>query len=301
MTIDQQAVRTYLATNARLIDLALYDFQFGNSSQQAVIQALAAYQNKDGGFGKGIEPDFQLPDSSALATTVAFQYLAKLRSPEVIDMAHKGIAYFLQTYDRQKNGWNIVPKEVNSYPHAPWWEYEHSQQGFGWGNPAAEILGYLLQYREFVDDVVLVDTVAQRALERLRELSGQAEPDFHELLCYIRLHQQADQQLQAEIHQPLANLITKAANRNPDEWGSYVATPLTFIKAPGSPFISLFDHKLIKINLNYLKQAIVNSDHWGPTWDWGDSYPDDWQEAKRAWSGKLTVENVTVLRAFKAL
>jgi hypothetical protein len=276
----------------------LYDFYFGNGPQQAVIEALETYQNEDGGFGNCIEPDFQLPGSSALGTTVALQYLTKLGSSETTELAPKAIAYLLQTYDPQKKGWHIVPKEINNYPHAPWWDYEHSQQGFGWGNPGAEILGYLLQYRALVPDTTVVEAVTHRALERLHELTGQAEPDFHELLCYVRLYQQADQALQTEIYQPLADLVTKVVKRNPKEWGSYVATPLTFIKTPDSPFITLFDRQLIEANLNHLKQAIVNGDHWEPTWDWGGNYPDAWERAKQAWSGKLTVEASMVLQAF---
>lgn len=299
MNIDQQAIHTYLTTNARPLDLALYNFHFDNGPQQAVIKALAAYQNEDGGFGNGIEPDFQMPDSSPLGTTLAFQYLAKLRNPGATSLVHKAIAYLIQTYDRQKNGWNIVPKAINNYPHAPWWEYEHSRQGFGWGNPGAEILGYLLQHRALVhDDTSLSEIITKRALERLHELTRQNEPDFHELLCYIRLYQRADQQLQTHIHQPLADLITKVVNLNPTEWGSYVATPLTFVKSPDSPFISLFDHQLIKANLDYLKQTIVNGNHWEPTWDWGGDHPESWAQAKQAWSGKLTVETVMILRAF---
>lgn len=299
MGIDQKAIYRYLTANARPVDVALHNFHFNNGPQQAVIEALVAYQNEDGGFGKGIEPDFQLPDSSSLGTTLAFQYLAKLEKPETTDLVRGGITYLLQTYDHQKNSWGIVPKKVNTYPHAPWWDYERSQQGFGWGNPGAEILGYLLRYRALVQDTALVNTIAQRALGRLNELTEQEEPDFHELLCYVRLYQQADQELQTQIYQPLANLITKVVNLNSKEWGSYVATPLTFIKTPDSPFISLFNHELIAANLDHLKQTIVNGDHWEPTWDWGDDYPEAWVHAKRAWSGKLTVENMMVLKAFE--
>lgn len=299
MTIDYQLIQSCITTNARPLDLALYNFYFNGGTQEAVREALAAYQNEDGGFGRGIEPDFQLPDSSALGTTLAFQYLAKLGNLGDTDLVRRGITYLLQTYDHQKNGWNIVPREVNTYPHAPWWDYERSQQGFGWGNPGAEVVGYLLQYRALVQDTALVETVTQRALERLHELVEQEDPDFHELLCYIRLYQLADQQLQTQLCQLLADLISKVVNTNPRQWGSYVATPLTFVKTPDSTFITLFDSKLIEANLDYLKQSIVNGDHWGPTWDWGGDYPEAWNQAKQAWSGKLTVENLLVLKAFE--
>jgi hypothetical protein len=291
-------VRTYLVTNARPLDLALYDFRFNKGHQEAVVDALVSYQNPDGGFGKGIEPDFQLPDSSALGTTLAFQYLNKLETNEDTEFIRQGIHYLIQTYDHQKNGWNIVPKEVDNYPHAPWWGYKTATAGFGWGNPAAEILGYLLQHRTIVKNDDLLDTLTNRALQRLHELTEIDKPDFHEFLCYIRLYQHADNELQSQIYDKLAGLIKEAASINPNEWNSYVATPLTFVKSPDSPFVYLFDREVIKANLDHLKQSIVDGNHWEPTWDWGDAYPEAWAQAKRTWSGKLTVENMLVLQAF---
>lgn len=291
-------VQTCLTAHARPLDLALYNSHFNKGSQEAVVKALAAYQNEDGGFGNGIEPDFQMPDSSALGSTLAFQYLNRLNLIQDDTLVHKGLDYFIQTYDHQKNGWDIVPEEVDGYPHAPWWDYKAAMAGFGWGNPAAEILGYLLKYRTIVQDDTFLKVLTSRALQRLQELTELDNPDFHELLCYTRLYQQADQELQVRLYDKLASLIKKVVSTNPDEWNSYGAAPLTFVKSPDSPFVSLFDKDIINANLAHLKQTIVDGDHWDPTWDWGNNYPEAWSKAKQAWSGKLTVENMTVLRAF---
>lgn len=297
-TITQQHVRVYLVANTRPLDLALYDFHFGDGIASNVLVELKKFQNSDGGFGKCIEPDFQLPDSSALGTTLVFQYLDKLEKLQDDTLAREGISYFLQSYDEQKQGWNIVPKAVNNFPHAPWWEYKAATTSFGWGNPAAEILGYLLQYQVLVKDRNLLDRITAKALERLNELTMFDEPDFHELLCYVRLYQHADEFLRTQIYQPLANLISKVVNLDPNTWGSYVAVPLTFIKRPDSPFIELFDAAILKANLDHLKRTMVNGDHWEPTWNWAGAYPEVWEQAKQAWSGKLTVENMMLLQAF---
>lgn len=299
--IDQQAVHTYLTANARPLDLALYNFYVENSSKKAVAEALAAYQNPDGGFGNGIEPDFQMPQSSTLGTSLTFQYLVKADASADNPLVKRGIAYLLKTYNRQKHGWDIIPKEVNDYPHAPWWEYQQAIASFGWGNPAAEIFGYLLRYRTLVKDAAVLDEITQKALERLHELASLDRPDFHELLCYARLYEQVDQVLQTQLYETLAGLITKAANRNPDEWKSYGATPLTFVKSPQSPFAKLLDKELIEANLNHLEQTIINGDDWEPNWDWAGSYPEAWVQAKREWSGKLTVDNTMILKGFGRL
>src|SRR5215469_13791066 len=73
-------IQSYLQEHARKLDLALYEYFFGGASPQLVLNELATYQNADGGFGKALEPDLRLPDSSALATVVAFQYVSLINA-----------------------------------------------------------------------------------------------------------------------------------------------------------------------------------------------------------------------------
>src|SRR5690242_20846862 len=49
--------------NARLLERRLFDFHFRSGSSQAVLSALRAYQNEDGGFGNALEPDIRCPES----------------------------------------------------------------------------------------------------------------------------------------------------------------------------------------------------------------------------------------------
>ncbi|MGG4491443.1 hypothetical protein [Metabacillus idriensis] len=55
---------------ARKVDRALYLFEFENGSKEDVLMELKAYQNQDGGFDNGLEPDFRCSDSSALASKI---------------------------------------------------------------------------------------------------------------------------------------------------------------------------------------------------------------------------------------
>jgi len=65
--------------HARSLDRALFEHQFEGAPARNVWDALAAYRNMDGGFGRALEPDFRLPGSSPLATTIAFEYLSRRR------------------------------------------------------------------------------------------------------------------------------------------------------------------------------------------------------------------------------
>jgi hypothetical protein len=60
--------RAFLRRNARPLDFARFQYHFENGSQEAVLTALAAYQNPDGGFGHALEPDAWNPNSSPMQT-----------------------------------------------------------------------------------------------------------------------------------------------------------------------------------------------------------------------------------------
>src|SRR6056297_439385 len=76
---ELKAARRYIAAECAPLYLARFDFHFSSGNPTEVIDsvkdALKAYQNSDGGFGHCLGPDFLLPDSSPMATTIAFQIL----------------------------------------------------------------------------------------------------------------------------------------------------------------------------------------------------------------------------------
>ena len=47
----QCRIRRWVERNARPLEWALYRQKFENGSESAVLEALSAYQNPDGGFG----------------------------------------------------------------------------------------------------------------------------------------------------------------------------------------------------------------------------------------------------------
>jgi hypothetical protein len=57
--------------NARLIERALFAHLFVEASAPAVIAALKAYQNADGGFGNALEADVRAPSSMPVACETA--------------------------------------------------------------------------------------------------------------------------------------------------------------------------------------------------------------------------------------
>ena len=69
--------------------------------------------------------------SSVLATTVAFQCLRMVDAPGSHPCVGAGVRYLLSAYDANAQIWPIVPPEVDDAPHAPWWNYDGTEKGFG--------------------------------------------------------------------------------------------------------------------------------------------------------------------------
>jgi hypothetical protein len=58
-----EKVRQFIYRNARPLDIARFQYHFENGTKEAVLTALVAYQNADGGFGRALEPDSWNPNS----------------------------------------------------------------------------------------------------------------------------------------------------------------------------------------------------------------------------------------------
>jgi hypothetical protein len=71
----------FMRTNARLLDRRRFELLFANGSAEAVLAALSAYANPDGGFGYGLEPDLRSARSQPGGALHAFEVLEDI-APE---------------------------------------------------------------------------------------------------------------------------------------------------------------------------------------------------------------------------
>jgi len=119
---DQQLAKAkeFIFRHGRLLDRKCFLFHFEGAPQEAVLDVLKCYQNADGGFGHGLEPDMMCPASTAICAEVAMAYLDGLGVTEgkIVDELERWIV------SAQKEDGSILhPKsEVVAYPHGPWWE-----------------------------------------------------------------------------------------------------------------------------------------------------------------------------------
>lgn len=291
-------IKMFMNTEARQLEKSLFNFYFNEGSEDDILDSLEVYQNTDGGFGRGLEPDFTLNESSPMATSIGLRHLSKIdNSTKAKDMISKAIGYLESTFDSNRNGWFSVPQKVNDYPHAPWWEFKEYMNmtviDNSWGNPTAELIGYLYRYRMYLKniDIEFLLNFAINYFNNLKEFDSE-----HEIFCFVRMYNTIDDVYASKIESTLHVAINKLINVDQSDWTNYVPTPLNFIEIDSRNYFGIED-KYIENNLDYLITSIHENGMIVPTWEWGD-YLDAWKEAKKQWTGILTLDAMLMLSKF---
>jgi hypothetical protein len=76
MTVDLATARAFMAGHARLLDRRRYERLVDDGDPGAVLAAVDAYRNSDGGYGWGLEPDLRAPESQPGCALHAFEAMA---------------------------------------------------------------------------------------------------------------------------------------------------------------------------------------------------------------------------------
>src|SRR3989344_3461098 len=232
----------YIKKNCRPLEKARFGYLFeGNNIPGAIVEELKKFQNPDGGFGHSLESDFLLPDSSPMATTIAFQFLEEISDPndEVIEDS--------------------------------------------WGNPTAEIIGYLNKYKTFITTLDL-DVLTENTISYWK--NRREFPSEHEVYCFIRLYNHLPLDKAKRLEKKIKEATEKLVCLDYKKWNTYVPQPLQFEN---------FAKSGIEKNLDYLVTTIGENGVWSPNWIW-HQYEDVWLEQKIKWEGVLTIHNLGILK-----
>jgi hypothetical protein len=186
------------------LGVALIEHHFGNGSAEAVINALAAYQNDDGGFSKGLEVDIAAPVSNPFAARLAMDLLRSLRDRPAHPVVDR-LGAWLNASQAEDGDWHFAP-EVYEAKLAPWFA--------GWTfpslNPACCLagLGYAL-------NLLTPETFerAARLFEQKASVEDARTAEFYNLLPYIDYFSSIDhRQRDAYLDAIAENITTTAAN-----------------------------------------------------------------------------------------
>jgi len=296
-TTNFNRARDFIKENARSVDEALFAYTFENGKPEAIWDALYPFVNEDGGFGHGMEPDCRLPSSSVLATCTAFPYLIQTQAPADHPLVRNGIQYLQCAYDRDLQGWRMLPPEVNDYPRAGWWNYDPKAADADvvdhWSNPSACAVAYLQRYHELVPDSFLKE-VADKAMSVFVE--NREKIEGHDYLPFIELAEALPGEMGKSIWSALKKQAQMAIVTDPTQWTGYGIRPLWAVPSPGSPLMEVLAES-VNAHLDFEVDRQHSDGSWHPFWTWGQ-FENEWEEAKVEWQGQLTVKLLRSLKAF---
>ncbi len=212
----------FMHEDARPLERALFAYHFESGRRTSVLAALVPYQNPDGGFGHGLEPDLRAPASSVIATITALDIFRRIRADEDTPGLPAALAYLMSEYDVETERWPIVSPAVEDAPHAPWWSHADSAENFRgfWANPRASVVAYLQQFSRLAPSP-FTEGARQAVVEDLMRYSQRME--MHDLMSFVDLLETDG--LPREHYESVLDKLKRALPHSvvmdPAQWGEY--------------------------------------------------------------------------------
>jgi hypothetical protein len=285
MTIDISAAHTFVEANGRLLDQLVLAARCDGGDPGAVVAALVAYRNDDGGFGHGLEPDKRCPDSQPLDVQVALETL--LAAGAIAADVVAGACDFLAGVAAPGGAVPVLLPSIAGHPRAAHWAAADTYPPDL--NPTAAIVGAA---RALGADHPWLDRAEAWCFATLEDDGPPAEA--HALLCAARFLEHARDRRRAEA---LVDVAAAAIPRSPmvqmtPDPDAYGVTPLQFAPRPDSLLRTRFADDVIEAHLDALERQQQPDGGWPIQWD-----PPS--EASRCdWRAVRTVDALAVLAAY---
>lgn len=251
-----EKAQTFLWNNGRLLERRLFSFLFDNGSREAVLAALNAYKNPDGGFGNALEPDKRTGTSQPIDQEVAIRILDDI-GPDHDSLLQ--LCDFLTKIATPEGGVPFVLPTVSDAPRAPWWNTDPNPPASI--NPTASITGLLHKHQMQHPWLERATAFCWQKIETLQEAGD------NDLLCVLLFLEHAPDRERAETQfKRMAELVLKQVALDPNATG-YVHKPLAWAPEPSSICRSLFDDSVIQAHLDALAAEQQADGGWPISWE----------------------------------
>lgn len=289
-----ERAKNFIYRNARPIDLARWQYHFENGSRENVLNALAFYQNEDGGFGHALEPDCWNPHSSPIQTWYAASILRQIGMEDGAHPLIQGMLRYLGSGGDFADGqWrNTVPTN-NDYPHAIWWEYREGEPSDY--NPTASLAGFLLQFAPRDSELyALGEKLAREAVNWYLSRESMTEP--HVLRCFIELFEYCrrgdidDIFDMAAFESRLKSDVSAAICHDTDKWATeYVCKPSQLFSAKDSIFYA-DNVDAAEYECDFILHSQLEDGSYPVTWLWHNDCK-EFEVAANWWRSEFIIRN----------
>ncbi|MFT4146503.1 MAG: hypothetical protein QM644_18830 [Mobilitalea sp.] len=297
-------IKTWIYRNARDLELSLWKYYFEEGNKSDVISALSYYQNEDGGFGNSLEPDNWNPNSTPYTTLYAISILNDI---EFIDLSHpiyKGILNYLQNEkDLMEYGWRFCVPTNDSYPHAPWWNFNEEANLTESIGVTTGLSIFILKHIDkssmlYQKTTALVKNLLNNLMAG-NNFGDMGIGGYVELLDELRVlgHNEYDY---TSLQPRLNELVKNSIEHDLSKWQYYGVRPSNYIKGPQS--IYYYENKdIVEKELNYLIETVPQNDVWGIPWTWFDNnskYSKEFAISENWWKSIKAIEKMRFLKSF---
>jgi hypothetical protein len=284
VSVDFAAAEQFMLREARVLERRRFEHRFGGGSADAVVTALLAYRNEDGGFGNALEPDLRGPSSQPVPLEHALRIL------DEVDAWDEGIVEracdWLVTVTTEEGGMDFVLPTATDGPHAPWWE----PSGAAYPNPTASIAGLLHKHEVEHEWLAPATEYVFGALANLDRLGQDDAISVLEFLEHVPDRARAD-----EVFARLGERILDELVALDPATEGYVKTPLDYAPHPEALARRLFDDATIERHLDALEARQQDDGGWPITWE-----PPS-VSAVSEWRGAWTFRSLRILADYGRL
>lgn len=297
-------IKTWVYRNARDIELSIWKYYFENGSKEEVILALSYYQNEDGGFGNSLEPDNWNPGSTPYTTLYAINILKDLGFVDLNHPVYKGILKYLYSEkDLMEYGWRFCVPANDSFPHAPWWNFNEEANLTESIGVTAGLSAFVMKYVDKSSVLYQKATaLAKNLIDRLMTGSSFGDMGIGESIELLEVMRELSldwydyPSLQVRINELVRNSIEKDISK----WQYYSVRPSNYIRSPQSIYYRE-NKEIVEEEIKYLIETIPQNDVWGITWTWFDNtakYTREFAISENWWKAMKAIEKIYFLKNF---
>ncbi len=255
MTQRFEDARRFLYREGRLLERRLFEVHFGSANAGDALLLLRGYRNHDGGYGHGLEPDKRVPHSQPLDVETGLQIMDTLGTFEVGVVM--GACGFLESLGP---GVGLLTETYADYPAAPHWGDWATAPSL---NPTAGIAGLLWKWDAAHPWRSAATTFCW---ERIEAGLPEDAHGFGEVLTFLAWVPDRERAARAAAALP-ERLASLQLFRHDAASGDYGLTPLHFAPAPGGPWASLFEDRVVEGHLDALAAAQCEDGGWPISWE----------------------------------
>lgn len=291
VNIDLAAAARFLASHGRVLDRRRFDVLVHGGDPDAVIAALDAYRNLDGGYGWGLEPDLRAVGSQPIQALHAFETLEEC-GPSAAGSRGVELCDWLATVTLDDGGLPFVLPVDDPTACAPWFAGADSTTSSVMGTCAVAAAAHgVARHDPAVAAHPWLARVTRYCLDAVAALES---PHAYELLFALHLLDALADDVPEAADQlaRLAGLLPPSGSI-PVEGGieGELKRPLDFAPRPTSHVRAHLAPEVMEADLDRL--ASGQQDDGGWTVDFASFSP----AATLEWRGVVTVHAVATLRA----